>query len=414
MFFSSPIHHTFAPLGNWKQCLQALALILQPWKYKRGSSIPDLERSLSQQFEAEAFAFGSGREALLALLQALKLRPGEEVIVQGYTCVVVPNAIHAAGGVPRFADIDPETLNMDPASVEALITPRTRAVICQHTFGIPANIPMLRSLCDRYGSVLIEDCAHVIPDESGPSEIGSEGDFLILSFVRDKAISGVSGGAVLSRDPEATLALKRIQGSAIDHASWTILLWLLYPLIYAVARPFYGILLGKIFLAVCRKIRLLVPILQEEEKEGSASPLLHRIPHACAHLALAQLRALKSINDHRRMLTNFYREERAKRGFPILDGIKADLPLQKFPIFLEGAERIRQKLKKHNIHLNDGWTGCVICPDSVELAKTDYQPGSDPEAEEACVRILSLPTHPKMHIKQAKRLLEAMQDRTLQ
>ncbi|MBI3332089.1 DegT/DnrJ/EryC1/StrS aminotransferase family protein [Candidatus Peregrinibacteria bacterium] len=410
----SPIHHTFAPLGDLSQCLLAFALTLQPWKYKRGAAVKRLERALAEKFECEAYTFGSGREALLALLKALKVRPGEEVIVQGYTCVVVPNAIHASGALPKFADIAEDTLNMDPASVEALMTPRTRAVICQHTFGIPADTTRLRALCDRYlpgrqagGAVLIEDCAHSIPDQN--QSMGYSGDFVILSFGRDKAISGISGGAVLSRDPATTMELRKIQGTAVDHSMWTICRLLQYPLFYAVARPLYGLWIGKALLKALRSLRLLIPILDVQEKEGSMSPVLHRIPNACASLALAQLRSLRKINDHRRMLTRFYFEEARKRGWRFPGAILPYSLLQKFPLFFPGAEQLRRALKAENIHLNDGWTGCVICPENIDLGKTEYVPGTDPAAEDVCVRILSLPTHPKTSLRQARRLVEAIQ-----
>ena len=91
----------------------------------------------------------------VATITGTDFEPGEEIVVQGFTCVVVPNAIHAAGGVPVYADIDPDTLNLTSASVRPLLTSRTRAVICQHTFGIPADIKALRKLCDERGIVLI-------------------------------------------------------------------------------------------------------------------------------------------------------------------------------------------------------------------------------------------------------------------
>ncbi|MDO8468418.1 MAG: aminotransferase class I/II-fold pyridoxal phosphate-dependent enzyme [Candidatus Peribacter sp.] len=408
-----PIHHTFAPHVNAGYVLRTLALLFQPWKWKEGPQREALRCALAQKFDADVFLFASGREALAALFKAVKDPSHAEVIVQAYTCVVVPNAIQAAGKTPVYADIERESLNLSVEDVERRLTPRTLAVICQHTFGIPADTHKLRALCDRYGLLLIEDCAHVIPDDTGPQTIGKDGDFILLSFGRDKAISGITGGAILSRRPDVSVRLKAEEGAARSLSLLRIKRFLLYPLVYAVARPLYGIGLGKPLLVLARTIGALVPILTKEEKRGHMSPALHRLPNACAALALVELSRLKEINDHRRRLTALYLSELLKSQISnsaIPKSIHPALPLQKFPLFVHGASAIRHTLKKHNIHLNDGWTGCVVCPAGTSLDEVSYTRGLDPEAEQACEQILSLPTHPTMTEAQAQTLMQALSE----
>ena len=408
MSFLHPIHHTFAPHVNTGYVLRALVLLIQPWKWKEGPEREQLRSALAKQYDAEVFLFASGREALAALFKTLKDPPHAEVIVQAYTCVVVPNAIQAAGKTPVYADIDRESLNLSVEDVERRLTPRTQAVVCQHTFGIPADTHKLRALCDRYGLLLIEDCAHILPDASGPSTIGKDGNFLLFSFGRDKAISGITGGAILSRRPDVSVRLKAEEGAAAPLSLLRIKRLLLYPLVYAAARPLYGIGLGKALLVLARAIGALVPILTKEEKRGYMSPALHRLPNACAALALAELSRLKEINDHRRALTAYYFAEAAKCRWSVPKAIHPALPLQKFPLFVHGANGLRHTLKKQNIHLNDGWTGCVVCPAGTSLDEVSYKRGLDPEAEKACEQILSLPTHPTMTETQAQTLVQAL------
>lgn len=403
-----PIHHTFAPLADAAQVRSSLALAFQPWRWKEGPEKKELEEALGNAFDGEAHVFGSGREALLAILRSLTLKKDEEVIVQGYTCVVVPNAIIAAGMTPVYADIEQDTLNLDLDEVEQSITPQTRAVICQHTFGIPAYAKRLRDLCDRHSLILIEDCAHVMPDAKGPEEIGKYGDVLFFSFGRDKAVSGVAGGAVVCRNKEICRDIKKMQDDAEPLKLWKIKRLLQYPVLYAVAKPFYGTGFGKAFLAFCAKLRMLAPIVTKQEKHGRMDATLHKMPNACAILALDQFKKLQSINDHRRKLTAFYFEEGTKRGWKLLLGVKPELPLQKFPLFTEGAEKIRLKLKKKNIHLHDGWTGCVICPPGTEMETTGYKDGRDPDAEFAGQSILCLPTHPGTSLAQAEKLVKLL------
>jgi len=398
---------------------RTLTLLLQPWKWKNGTEREKLRTKLSQRFQGETALFASGREGLVALFRALGGTHGDEIIVQAYTCVVVPNAITAAGFVPVYADVDRDTLAMDCGDVERKITSRTRAILCQHTFGIPADTERLRQICDQHRLLLIEDCAHVIPDATGPASIGKHGDGILLSFGRDKAISGITGGAILSRQPELSARIRKEEDAAISLGLIRIKRLLLYPLVYTIARPLYGLGIGKVLLVLARRIGALVPILSRSEKKGRMSSTLHKLPNACAALALTSLNDLQRINDHRRSLTAFYLAEGKKRGWfiprsaereggPLLAGVTPDLPLQKFPLFVKNADGIRAALKKRNIHLNDGWTGCVICPEGVDMDEAHYIPGSDPEAEAACEKILSLPTHPTMSRKQAEELVEKL------
>lgn len=405
----SPIHHTFGPHVDRAYRMKALALSYRPWTYRRGTHLRGLKHDFATRYGYDAALFSTGREALLALLRAFNLPGGSEVIIQGFTCVVVPNAIKTAKLRAVYADIDPTTLNLTPQSVLAVATPLTRAVICQHTFGIPAPTQELRALCDSRGWILIEDCAHVLPDRSGPHEILRHADYAICSFGRDKAFSGISGGAALSRHPETSNILRSLEQKASDVSLWNIIRLLEYPTRMAcIVRPLIGLKLATPFLIIQKLLGLFAPVLTEEEKLGTMRHALRKMPNACAALAQWQLQHLERINDHRRTLTKRFLEASGAHGWPVMRGIHASLPLQKYPMMLQNASSIRAALKRKNIHLDDGWTGCVVCPDSCTLAATGYTPGSDPSAEAAATSILSLPTHPTMTVAQANELIDAL------
>lgn len=391
--------------------LRTLALSYLPWRYVKGPKPEKLKDALRQRLSGEPILFASGRESLYALLRAIDVLPGEEIIVQGYTCVVVPNAIHAAGAVPIYADIDRETLNLTVESVTPLITPRTRAIICQHTFGIPADTAGLRKLCDEHQLALIEDMAHVIPDTKGPKDIGVHGDAMILSFGRDKAISGVSGGAVIVKHQHLVRVLKDLEANAVDASWWEVVRLLEYPSrMYSVVRRIAGTPFFKPIVKIMNMMGLMAPVLTKDEKDGAMSPIIRKIPNACASLALYSLSKLADLNDRRRTLTGYYLRHGQKHGWPMLAGVTADLPLQKFPLFVHDAKAKRAALKKDNIHLDDGWTGCVVCPEGCDLSEASYEQGSDPEAEAASEQILSLPTHPTMTVFDAERLAKRIDE----
>lgn len=350
--------------------------------------------------------FSSGREALLALLQSIDIKPGDEVIIQGYTCAVVPNAIQASGAKPIYCDIEKNSLGLDCNNLNALINSKTRAVICQHTFGIPADLKKIKSVCKQNNIILIEDSAHVIFDDYANDNSG--GDFILLSFGRDKALSGVTGGAVISSNTETDLNLCRLEESAVNLPFITIFRLLFYPSVYALAKPFYGLIIGKAFLKFAQAFGLLVPVLTSAEKGGKQSDQLHKLPAACAVLLLDEWIQLKKINDHRRKLTEIYLKNAKINGWNYPKTITTDLPLQKFPLFSENADTIRRHLKRFNIHLNDGWCNAVVNPKSVNQAAAGYIKGLCPVAEEVSQTILNLPVHPTATTRQIQKLIACL------
>ena len=366
----------------------------------------------------------SGRDALLSALRALGLKSGDEVILQAFTCAVVPNAIHASGAVPVYCDIDPETLNLDLNKIQARITPRTKVIICQHTFGIPVDTERLRAICDKRRLILIEDCAHVIPDSEGydqmnlmraPSateKIGRHGDILIFSFGRDKAISGVTGGAVLTRDGEIGKRIAEMEKNADKISKYQILNLIDYPIRYRFAKwlwrlPF-GSAIAKAYLRWVSALGFLPRVLSRSEKEGKAELLPRRIPNACAALALEQLSSIGKLNDQRRKITKIYAEAAGAGEWRIPDSVSDSPALQKFPVYARDAEKLRSDLKGEQIYLDDGWCGGVVNPRSVDQEAMGYASGSCPVAEDVVRHIVNLPTHPTMEESQAKYLVMAL------
>jgi perosamine synthetase len=163
-----------------------------------------------QQFEAamaayigvpHAVAVSSGTAGLHLALLALGVGPGDEVIVPSFTFVAVANAVRYVGALPVFADIDPETLNLSPGSVEAAVTPRTRALIVVHTFGRPADVALLE-IAKRHNLCVIEDACEAIGAEIEGRRVGSFGDAGVFAFYPNKQITTGEGGMVVTRHAE--------------------------------------------------------------------------------------------------------------------------------------------------------------------------------------------------------------------
>ena len=146
-----------------------------------------------------ALAVTSGTAALRVALAALNIVPGDEVITQTFTFVATVEAIIEARGIPICAEID-DTLNMDPIDLENKISPRTKAVIVVHMLGVPANLRLIKAICDQHNIPLIEDTAWGCGGSLDGKPLGSWGAIGTFSFDFAKAMTTGEGGMVLTND----------------------------------------------------------------------------------------------------------------------------------------------------------------------------------------------------------------------
>jgi perosamine synthetase len=172
-----------------------------------------------------AAAVSSGTAGLHLLCVAAGIAPGDEVITSPYSFVASANCAIYEGAIPVFADIDGNTLNMDPAAVEAAVTERTKAIVAVDIFGYPSEIDELQAIADRHGVVLIDDSCEALGARYKGRPLGAQGQDAVWAFYPNKQITTGEGGIVTTHD-EATWALLkslRNQGRAdgggwLDHA----------------------------------------------------------------------------------------------------------------------------------------------------------------------------------------------------
>jgi dTDP-4-amino-4,6-dideoxygalactose transaminase len=197
-----------------------------------GAKVRSLEAEVAQLVGVRhAVAVNSGTSALWVILAGLGIGPGDEVIVPGFTFVASMSAIVYAGALPVLAEID-ETFNLDPADVEAKITPRTRAIMAVHMRGNPARLDELAEVARRHDLTLIEDCAQAFGASYKGRAVGSIGAAGGISFNHFKTITCGDGGMVVTDDEDLYRRCFAIHDQG--HA----------PLRYGVevgARPFLGL-----------------------------------------------------------------------------------------------------------------------------------------------------------------------------
>ena len=179
--------------------IAAVTAVLRTPHLSLGPELAAFETALAAYHSVpHAVAVSSGTAGLHLALLTLGIGEGDEVIVPSFAFIAVANAVLHVRATPVFADIDPLTLNLTPATVERALTPRTRAILVVHTFGIPADMQALRDLATRHNLVIIEDACEAIGAEFHQRRVGSFGDLAVFGFYPNKQITTGEGGAVLA------------------------------------------------------------------------------------------------------------------------------------------------------------------------------------------------------------------------
>jgi len=171
------------------------------WLTNNGHYHQELEKALSEYLGVEYLSlFTNGTLPLITALQALRITG--EVITTPYSFVATTHSLWWNGIKPVFVDIDPRTCNIDPAKIEAAITPRTTAIMPVHVYGTPCDTEKIQAIADKYGLKVIYDAAHAFGVKKNGESILKAGDMSTLSFHATKTYNTIEGGALICKDAE--------------------------------------------------------------------------------------------------------------------------------------------------------------------------------------------------------------------
>jgi dTDP-4-amino-4,6-dideoxygalactose transaminase len=194
----------YTPLRS--ELLAAVTRVCDSQRFIMGPEVDALERELSVQLGVKhAIAVSSGTDALLLALMALGIKAGDEVVTTTFSFFATAGAIVRVGATPVLVDIDPVTFNIDPAQAAAAITPRTKAIMPVHLFGLGADMDPIMDAANRAGIPVIEDAAQAIGSSYKSRPLGTIGAFGCFSFFPSKNL-GAFGDAGLLTTEDAALA----------------------------------------------------------------------------------------------------------------------------------------------------------------------------------------------------------------
>jgi len=422
-----PISISLSPNTEKDDILLAFKLLFQPWRWRisinqqtplsganpHKSAIKHLEDEFAKYLNVRyTISFNSGRSALMAILNCLKdsglsseALAKEEILLQAFTCNAVPNPIIWNDLRPIYVDCNND-FNIDVNDLKRKITPRSKAVIVQHTFGTPADMDEIVAICKEYNLILIEDCAHSLGATYKDKRVGTIGDVAFFSFSRDKIISSVYGGMVATNNTELAQKIRDYQ-KKIGYPS---LFWIKQQLLHPVLMnwkilPVYKFC-GKYLLVLAQWLHILSKAVHWKEKRGMKPGYFPKaMPNALAILALNQFKKLERFNNYREEIADFYYEELKGTNFELLKQYNdRSQNYLRFAIKHPKAHEIIRKAWDNNFLIGD-WYTTPIAPHDTRVDKMYYTPGSCSNAEKLARITLNLPTHINISKADAKKVV---------
>jgi len=357
----------------------------------------------------KAFAFWKGRVAMYAILKALEVKDGDEVILPGYTCVMDVNPIKYLGAKPVYVDIEPNTFNMNPALLESKITPKTKIIVAQHTYGYPCDMDAIMAIAAKRGIVVIEDCCLSFGSTYKGKTVGTFGKAAYFSFQWNKPFTTGLGGMALTNDADLAEKIWRLCDSDMCMPSAKEVMMLAAQL--AVYRMFIyprtTALAQNIFRYLTKKGAVVGSSSSCEFEPEMEKDFFKAMSSVQAVAGMRQLKKLEKNIEHRREMAELYDELLLQKGWPTRNYDKEVMNpvMVRYPVRIKEKDKAIQQAASAGIELGT-WFECPLHPIETPLEKYDYQIGMCPEAEKASREVVNLPLHPRATKKTVRRTVE--------
>lgn len=364
--------------------------------------------------QPHGFAFWKGRVALYAILKALGVGKGDEVIIPGYTCVMVVNPVMYLGATPVYVDIDPETYNTPPDAIDAAVTPRTRAIVAQHTYGIPARMTDIMALADRRGITVVEDCCLALGARYEGRLCGTFGAAAYWSFQWNKPYTTGVGGMATTRDPRLAARLTELcRAERVAPSAREVLMLRAQLLAYrAIVYPRTTALIQRLFRWLTHRGLVIGSSSNAEFTPDMEPDFFKGLSPMQARRGLARLRAIDHALQHRRRMAALYDEMLRDAGFaPVRRQAECDPVLVRYPLRVADKRRAVAEAPRHAVELGT-WFESPLHPAETDLARYAYRPGMCPVSEQACREVVNLPLHPRAGEATARRTVAFLRNLT--
>jgi perosamine synthetase len=340
-----------------------------------------------------------GRVALYAILKAMGIRRGDEVAIQAFTCVAVPSAVIATGAVPLFIDIADGAVTMDPDHLENRVSDKTRAVVVQHTFGIPAHMDEINAVANRWGIPVVEDCCHSLSSTYAGRRVGTLGAAAFFSYEWGKPIVAGIGGTADVADPALRVRMNEDYSRLVDPGALrTLRIAVQYLAFHVAYRP-------GLYWATRRAFHIAARLGAAEGNYSAAQSFAMNEEYRMRMSSFSRLvlrRALPRLQELDRVRRSLCREyerhvEEYGLSVPVVPR-NADPVYVRFPVFARDKQRVLERARAARVELADWYRTPVHPLEATAISSAGYVPGSCPRAEDTCRRIVTLPTHHRVRV----------------
>ena len=355
-----------------------------------------------------AFALWKGRVAMYAILRSLGVTEGDEVILPGYTCVMDVNPVKYLGAVPVYVDIEPVTYNMDTRLLAGKITPRTKVIVAQHTYGYPCEMDAVMDEANRRGLPVVEDCCLCLGSTYRRRLCGTFGAAAYWSFQWNKPFTTGIGGMATTNDTALAGKIAQLcrdlgcapgaKASGMLAAQRLAYCLLIFPTSTAMATRFFRWLTRKGLVVGSSSVQEFIPEM--------ARDFLMRMGPGQARAGLRRLRGIEKNIQHRRTMKGTYDELLREAGWPV-PAIPEymDPVLVRYPVRVADKSRALREAPGHFVEIGS-WFECPLHPMETPMHLYDYQDGMCPLAEKAAREVVNLPTHPRASQATARRCVK--------
>lgn len=357
---------------------------------------------------SRAFAFWKGRVAMYAILRGLGVSERDEVILPGYTCVMDVNPIKYCGAKPVYVDIEPVTYNMDVTLLEEKITPRTKAIVAQHTYGYPCEMDTILEIANRHGIPVVEDCCLSVGATYKGRLCGTMGVAAYWSFQWNKPFTTGVGGMVTTSDPSLSKKIQKLYEQELHPPGVKSALMLsLQRLVYwAVIFPRTNAMITNFFRWLTKKGLVVGSSSTEEFRPVMPEGFFTGMSAGQARAGLRQLKRLDKNIAHRREMRQVYDDllKAARVDVTILPE-SMDPILVRYPVRVADKQRAIAESPGAGVEIGT-WFECPLHPIETPMELYDYKIGMCPVAEKACREVINLPTHMRADRDTAEKTVE--------
>ena len=353
--------------------------------------------------EDSFFFYWKGRVALYEILRAMGVGEGDEVLVQGYTCVVVANAIMYLKATPVYVDVDKQTFNMNMDSLEERITEKTKVIICQNTYGLSSNLERIeqiaREYSEKYGHAIytVEDCTHGFGGTYHGKSNGVSCDASFFSTQWSKPFTTGVGGFSVIHNTDVRAKAKANQADLVQPGlKETLELKLMYFIRQYVINDFTYWPMIRLYRWLSRH-NLVVGSSSGEEIVGIEMPEGYLKAQSAVQMkkGIKSLKKLDAVNQLRRKNAQVFTEFLKKHGkYYVDESLHEDHIFIRYPLLVNNREVFRQRAEDAKVILGE-WFEAPVYPADAPLSTWKVDPSTLPAAMDVCGQMVNLPTDEK-------------------